>query len=330
MSIEYKNPEKRDGIFVWEADVKFFPKSSVSSMANSLAEEKVTAKESDGIFCYSSQKEDNFLMWASEIKNWESQKVISLNWSSPKKKFYEEDENKNIINIFDFSKKIIGRSQLKATFSCEVSEIKVDFNSITNRDYNKSSFLYQKQTKTERFLSQTEEIVAMARSITDGTNNYIMQAKKIYQWIIENIKLREGGKERGVIRTFQSREGNVGEISFLFTTLMRAVGIPTRIVAGEYGEKEKKQDFHFWNEFYLEGVGWIPVDCAKKLFGELDNKRIIFSKGENILLERAPESGDAFGINYKRAFFLQPEVFYVDKKESGVFAIKTNKYILIK
>jgi hypothetical protein len=198
------------------------------------------------------------------------------------------------------------------------------------KDYNKNSLLYQQNTKNERMLSQTEEIIAMAKNITQESNNYIVKAKRIYDWVIENIAYKNSNTERGAIRTFQNREGNAGEISFLFTTLMRAEGIPTRIITGEWGEREKKQDFHFWNEFYIEDVGWVPVDCIKKLFGEMDNKRIIFSKGENIVLEKAPEKGEVFGINYRKAFFMQPDVFYIDKSEEGVFAVKQNKYILIK
>jgi transglutaminase-like putative cysteine protease len=50
---------------------------------------------------------------------------------------------------------------------------------------------------------------------------------------------------------------------------------------------------HVWAEFYLENIGWIPVDPtigqsqpAKHdyYFGSMDNQRVILSKGFNIPL----------------------------------------------
>jgi hypothetical protein len=330
MNIEYKNPEKREGIFVWEADVNFFPESKNSSFSVGSTEERLRTKYGEGLYFPSLRKEDNFLLWISEIKNWDSQKVLKTSYNLVKKKTYEDKENENLITIFDFSGNIVGRKQLKINFTCESFEVKVNFDNISIADYKKTSPLYQKYTKTERLLSQTDEIVAMADEITREKSNYIVKAKMIYEWMIENVALKNTNTENGAIRTFQNRKGNSGEISFLFTTLMRSVGIPTRIVTGAWGAVEKRQEFHFWTEFYVQDIGWVPVDCVKKLFGELDNKRTIFSKGENIFLERGPEHGENFKIKYKRAPFMQPEIIYADKDEEGFFAIKENKYILIK
>jgi hypothetical protein len=48
---------------------------------------------------------------------------------------------------------------------------------------------------------------------------------------------------------------------------------------------------HVWAEFYLEGIGWVPVDPTigqqsatdkKYYFGNMDNQRVILEKGFNI------------------------------------------------
>jgi transglutaminase-like putative cysteine protease len=334
MKIEYKNPEKRRGIFIWEADVKFFPREgdfSLNSLGNEQVVEKVKKREGgEGLFFAGPRRADKFLLWISQIKDWDSQKVLEVSYNISNKKDYIDKENDNLIGLFDFSSNIEGRKQLKMSFLIESYEVSLESLDWTTKDYDKSSSLYRKYTKSESHLSQTDEIVKAARNITDDGGSSFAKAKQIYNWIATNIKYEMTSKNRGAIKVFQSKTGNSAELSFLFITMMRSVGVPTRLVSGAWGEVEKKQEAHFWAEFYLEGVGWIPVDCAKELFAKLDNKRTIFSKGENIFLDKSPEHSDVFGIKYRRTFLMQPETVYIDKEKAGVLNVKQNKYLLVK
>jgi hypothetical protein len=333
MKIEYKNPEKRKGIFIWEIDVNFLSKESDFRFKNAGEEEMIgEAKKvygSDAVCFPSLNRANTFILWVSQIKDWDSQKVSYSDYGEEKKD-YNDKENGNLIGFFDFSKSILGRKQLRINFTLEEYETKLQTDTWETAPYDRSSSLFRKYTKSERQLGQTDNVVMLAKEVTKTGSSPFAKAKMIYNWISENITYKDSSTKRGAIRVFESRDGNSAEISFLYITLLRSVEIPARLVSGAWGEIEKKQDFHFWVEFYLEGVGWIPVDCAKKMFGDIDSKRIIFSKGENILLEKAPDQSDIFGINYRRVFFMQPEVIYLNKQEPGIFAIKQNKYLLIK
>lgn len=333
MKIEYQNPERRKGIFIWEMDVNFLSRDSNFSLKNATEEEMIeSAKKIYGsdVTCFMGlNKPSSFLLWISQMKDWDSQKIISADYSGEKKD-YKDTENDNLIGFFDFSKNILGKKQLRINFTLDEYEVKLNAENWETKEYEKGTSLFRRYTKSERQLGQTESIVKTAREITENGVSHFAKAKMIYNWICENINYQESSTKKGAIRVFESKVGNAAEISFLFITLLRSVEIPSRLVVGAWGEIEKKQDFHFWVEFYLQDIGWIPVDCAKKMFGEIDNKRIIFSKGENILLERGPEQSDIFGINYKRVFFMQPDAAYLNKKEDGVFAVKQNKYLLIK
>ncbi len=335
MKINYKNPEKRTGILIWEGDVSFLSREKDFSLRGIGEEEiKERARKVNGdnalYFFTAVNKADSFLVWVSQIKEWDSQKVLSSESSVTEKRSYEDKENGNIISFIDFSSKVLGRKQIKINFSIEVSEIEVEEGSWVTDDYDKSSPLYRKYTKSERQLSQTDDIVKLAEEITRSTDDYFPKAKIIYNWIVENIEHKEKTGERGAIRVFQSKNGNAAELSFLCITLMRSVGIPARLVTGAWGEAGRRQENHFWLEFYLNNVGWVPVDCAKKMFARLDNKRTIFSKGENIILERGPDQSEVFNINYKRVFFMQPEATYINKQEDGLLVVEQNKYLLVK
>ncbi len=333
MKIEYKNPERRKGIFIWEMDVSFLSRESNFTFKNATEEEmKENAEKiygSDRVFFPALNRSSNFLLWISQIKDWDSQKVTYSDYTEGKKD-YQDRENENLIGLYDFSKNILGKKQIRANFTLNEYEIKLNADNWETKQYDKASALFRKYTKSERQLGQTDNVVKAAKEITANGSSHFAKAKMIYNWICENVTYKESESRRGAIRVFESGDGNAAEISFLCITLMRSVEIPARLVVGAWGEIEKKQDFHFWTEFYLQDVGWVPVDCGKKMFGETDSKRIIFSKGENILLERGPEQSEIFGINYRRVFFMQPEAVYLNKEEDGIFAVKQNKYLLIK
>lgn len=93
--------------------------------------------------------------------------------------------------------------------------------------------------------------------------------------------------------------GECGDYSALFIALCRASGIPARPVVGYWAISGSNQT-HVWAEFYLEGVGWIPVDVTigqmekenrDYYFGNMDNQRVILSKGYNSpLMPTTPDS----------------------------------------
>ena len=68
---------------------------------------------------------------------------------------------------------------------------------------------------------------------------------------------------------FESRRGFCEFYAAAFTVLMRAAGIPTRIVTGYQGGDlnplgdyviVRQRDAHAWSEVWLEGRGWVRVD----------------------------------------------------------------------
>jgi hypothetical protein len=85
--------------------------------------------------------------------------------------------------------------------------------------------------------------------------------------------------------------------ALLFCSLARAAGIPAIPVAGVLVNQDLSTGRHYWAEFWIDGFGWIPVDpalgagavpsafnlnegYATYYFGNIDNRRIAFSRGE--------------------------------------------------
>lgn len=66
---------------------------------------------------------------------------------------------------------------------------------------------------------------------------------------------------------FNTRRGFCGHYSSAFVTLMRAAGVPARVVAGYQGGEPngdyfivRQSDAHAWAEVWLAGQGWVRVD----------------------------------------------------------------------
>ncbi len=103
--------------------------------------------------------------------------------------------------------------------------------------------------------------------------------------------------------------GDCTHFSGLFVAICRSEGIPARCVYarigwGPYLNKQNSKMFskldtmvtyegfagaqhhglgpHMWAEFFLQGIGWIPVDPQAGTFGRLHNYKVIMSKGRDI------------------------------------------------
>jgi len=125
-------------------------------------------------------------------------------------------------------------------------------------------------------------------------------------------------------------EGSCSQICALFIAMCRSAGIPSRSVFGFIGEKvfrkeeELKQPVfafekqlspeglsgaqhygvmgpHMWAEFYLQDIGWVPVDPTAGIFGQLYGEKVIMGKGRDIKLgPEVPQTrDDGYGSQFK-------------------------------
>jgi hypothetical protein len=171
----------------------------------------------------------------------------------------------------------------------------IDPNSI--QPYDKNSALYRLYTKPEKFVESGDpQIMQLAKQIAGGETNPYLLARDDYEYVIRTARYELVGQGLlGAKALLQNGVGECGEYSALFIALARAQGIPARPVVGYWAISGTDQ-MHVWAEFYLEGVGWIPVDptvgqqSATKqayYFGSMDNQRVILHKGFNIALDPA-------------------------------------------
>jgi transglutaminase-like putative cysteine protease len=127
--------------------------------------------------------------------------------------------------------------------------------------------------------------------VGDETNIY-WKARKLYQYLIANMEYKLSGGWNIAPTVLKRKNGSCSEYTFCYTALCRAAGIPARYVGSLVvrGDDASYDDvFHRWNEIYLPGYGWVPVDASGgdsalpadqgSSFGSLSNRFLITTEG---------------------------------------------------
>ena len=143
------------------------------------------------------------------------------------------------------------------------------------KPYKKNSGLYKCYTATEA--PHIVRLDSLAHAIAGNETNPFLLSEKVYDYIISNYPWA-GAREYSTIPCIpryvvDQKHGDCGQVSLLYISLMRTLGIPARWESGwmlHPGEK----NLHDWAEVYFEGVGWVPVDPSFGRYTSSDNKDI--------------------------------------------------------
>jgi hypothetical protein len=151
--------------------------------------------------------------------------------------------------------------------------------------------------RSSAFVCITDEIRELADRICRGLDTDEAKARALFNYVRNSFRYIYPPKGRGTVFFLRNKKGDCGEFSFLYAALCRAQGIPCRTVVGAFATG--KHQAHVWNEVFLAGRGWIPVDTSMAnvqkrqpwrflfssirtlrpadYFGRLEDQRVIFS-----------------------------------------------------
>ena len=153
----------------------------------------------------------------------------------------------------------------------------------------------------------------------------VAKAHALYDYVFQTVRYDKSGTGWGrgdSLWVCDSRHGNCTDFHSLFISLARAEGIPARFEIGFPISSRTAgtiPGYHCWAEFYVAGLGWVPVDISEAwkdprkhdyFFGSLDANRVQFSVGRDLVL-KPRQDGDL--VN----FFIYPHV-EVDGKSFDV------------
>jgi len=125
--------------------------------------------------------------------------------------------------------------------------------------YDEASPEYLRYTRSEPWIEMTDAIRAQAREIVGDEANPYRKAKKIFDWVVYNVRYEFPDMEsRGAARSFARLSGDCAEFSIIFCAMCRAEGIPARTVTAcwPFGGG------HQWAEVLIPPYGWVPADAS--------------------------------------------------------------------
>jgi transglutaminase-like putative cysteine protease len=169
----------------------------------------------------------------------------------------------------------------------------------------------QRYLEPDKLVSLNGTIAELARDHTAGDTTQIQKARHIYDYVLATMRYDKTGEGWGrgdAIWACTAKRGNCTDFHSLFIGMMRSSGIPARFEIGfPLPEGKAEGDiagYHCWAEFYLAGVGWVPVDASEAwknaakrdyFFGANDTNRVFFTYGRDIRLS-PDQKGDP--LNY--------------------------------
>ena len=121
--------------------------------------------------------------------------------------------------------------------------------------------------------SDNPQIIRMAKLLTSSAMTQFDAVQQILAWVVDHMSYVLKPKSYSAIYSIRSGLGNCQNYSHVAAALMRAVGIPVRIVNGvTLGEPyhvgvrggrftmRMAQGRHSWIEVYFPDLGWVPFD----------------------------------------------------------------------
>jgi hypothetical protein len=192
----------------------------------------------------------------------------------------------------------------------------------------KNKTLLQRSLAPDRLVPIDGKVADELKNVVREGMAPLEKARAIYDHVAETMSYDKSGTGWGrgdAIYACDVRKGNCTDFHSLFIGMMRASQIPARFVIGfpvpENANQGEISGYHCWAEFYLEGMGWLPVDASEAskhrekwndLFGGLDAHRVQFTVGRDIRI--ASMGAQAEPLNY----FIYPQVWVDGKPHAEV------------
>lgn len=177
-----------------------------------------------------------------------------------------------------------------------------------------------------RLVIINDQIQRMAARITAGKKTDLEKVRALYDFVAGYMRYDKTGKGWGNGDTrfcLTEQRGNCTDYHSLFMSLTRAIGIPSSFEIG-FPVPAKPQGeiagYHCWARVFLKDYGWVPVDISEGdkhpeqldyYFGNLDERRVLFTRGRDLRLSPPQQAGP---VNY----LIYPYVEVDGRQHDGV------------
>ena len=231
----------------------------------------------------------------------------------------------NLIHQITKSRNNTPKSVFKQTFVLPVFEVHSNVNSVKIGTYkNTEKNLLSGALKADALVPcDNEAVKELCAKIIGKEKNPWNKAKLIYNYMCENFKIQNKVRKNDSdpLDLIKKENGDVFDFAVIYTALLRAAEVPAYTDGGVLVNQDLTTQAHWWCEFYIDKIGWIPcdpalgagleykqwsdsdlVDVRDFYFGNMDSHHILFSRGWSQL---KPFTADNKIVQQPRSFALQ-------------------------
>ena len=160
--------------------------------------------------------------------------------------------------------------------------------------------MLRRYLEPDKLVPLNATIAELAREQTAGATDPVEKARRIYTYVATTMHYDKSGEGWGrgdEMWACDSKRGNCTDFHSVLIGMLRSSGIPARFLIGFPLPPGKTEGdipgYHCWAEFYVEGIGWIPMDASEAsknpakrdyFFGAVDADRVMFTRGRDIRL----------------------------------------------
>ena len=157
----------------------------------------------------------------------------------------------------------------------------------------------------DRLVPTTGLPAQLAAEQTKGATTQLEKARDIYEYVFRTMRYDKTGTGWGhgdTLWACDSKHGNCTDFHSVFISMARSQKIPARFQIGFPLPADKSSaeipGYHCWAEFYIDSIGWIPVDISEAwkhqekheyFFGAHDVNRFQFTEGRDLKLTPAQD-----------------------------------------
>ena len=197
-------------------------------------------------------------------------------------------------------------------FNVSYNAVKVDFSKIDGTvPYDKTTFEYKTYTRDWRSENRGRVCISLSHPwirerrdeiLAAVGDDHIDYAYRVYALVSGEFSLSRD--HVGISEAIKRKCGSEIDVVSVFVSLLRAAGIPSRILCG----KKVDGGLAFVPEFYLEGCGWAPASLLKDVgkgeashFGVYDEACALVCSDIDVTIQGARGDGDD---NHFNRFFM--------------------------
>ena len=133
--------------------------------------------------------------------------------------------------------------------------------------------------------SESRLVQDVVKTLINADMSELEKARAIHEWVTKNIVYDTEAYYKGISAMntatdiMARKKGTCRDYSFVFASLARAAGIPTRVVYGEaWNNVLKSYEKHAWNEAFVDGK-WISIDTTWDA-GYIKDKKFVIASND--------------------------------------------------